>query len=49
MDRIALTAEGLRVVYAPYEMGSYAEGEFIVDIPRAELSGLGIKTDFWHD
>jgi len=48
MDRIALTAEGLRVVYAPYEMGSYAEGEFIVDIPKAELPVLGIKADFWR-
>jgi|GEM_PF-3822104 len=47
MDRIALTPEGLRVVYAPYEMGSYVEGEFIVDIPKTELAGLGMKTDFW--
>jgi len=47
MDRIALTAEGLRVIYAPYEMGSYAEGEFVVDIPKAELSAMGIKADFW--
>jgi len=47
MDRIALTPEGIRVVYAPYEMGSYAEGEFIVDIPKTELAELGIKMDFW--
>jgi len=48
MDRIAFTAEGLRVIYAPYEMGSYAEGEFIVDIPKAELQSLGIRADFWQ-
>ena len=48
MDRIALTPEGIRVIYAPYEMGSYAEGEFIVDIPKAELATMGIKPDFWN-
>jgi len=49
MERIALTSEGLRVVYAPYEMGSYAEGEFIVDIPREELVKMGIRADFWKN
>lgn len=48
MERIALTPEGLRVVYAPYEMGSYAEDEFVVDIPASELAGLGVKPQFWH-
>lgn len=47
MDRIALTHEGIRVVYAPYEMGSYAEGDFIVDIPKEELFAMGVKRDFW--
>ena len=47
MERIALTPEGIRVIYGPYEMGSYAEGDFFVDIPREELIKLGIKPDFW--
>lgn len=47
MERIALTPEGIRVIYDPYEMGSYAEGDFFVDIPREELIKLGVKPDFW--
>lgn len=48
MDRIALTPEGLRIVYAPYEMGSYADGEFILDIPKAELLRMGAEPRFWQ-
>ncbi len=47
MDRVALTPQGIRVIYAPYEMGSFAEGEIIVDIPREELLALGVRPDFW--
>lgn len=47
MRRIALTPEGMRVVYAPYEMGSYSEGPFHVDIPKAALLQLGARPELW--
>lgn len=46
--RMALTPEGLRVVYSPYEMGSYAEGAFMVDIPKAELLKMGANAALWQ-
>lgn len=48
MDRVALTPDGLRVVYAPYEMGSYSEGEFIVDIAKANLIAMGARPELWQ-
>jgi hypothetical protein len=47
MERLILTPEGLRVVYAPYEAGSYAEGEFLVDIPKQEALSLGANPAVW--
>lgn len=47
MGRIVLTPEGMRVMYDPYELGSYAEGEFMVDIPREELVRMGANTAVW--
>ncbi|MDR2603901.1 MAG: DUF4163 domain-containing protein [Desulfovibrio sp.] len=48
MDRILLTPAGMRVVYAPYEMGSYAEGEYTVDIPKQDLLKLGADPTLWR-
>ncbi|MDR1946276.1 MAG: DUF4163 domain-containing protein [Desulfovibrio sp.] len=48
MDRILLTPAGMRVVYAPYEMGSYAEGEYIVNIPKQELLKMGADASLWQ-
>jgi hypothetical protein len=48
MDRILLTPAGMRVVYAPYEMGSYAEGAYAVDIPKQELVRLGADPMLWR-
>lgn len=49
MARLALTPEGVRVFYAPYEIGSYADGEFIVNIPKAALLGVGAAPSLWGD
>ncbi|MDL2266946.1 DUF3298 and DUF4163 domain-containing protein [Desulfovibrio sp. OttesenSCG-928-G15] len=47
MERMALTANGLRVYYAPYEVGSYAEGEFTAEIPKEQLVQLGANPAIW--
>lgn len=47
-ERMVLTPQGIRVVYAPYEMGSYSEGEFIVDIDKAELIRMGARPEIWR-
>ena len=47
MKRIVLTSEGMRIVYAPYEIASYSEGEFLVDLPREELIKLGADKSIW--
>jgi hypothetical protein len=47
MERLILTPEGLRVVYAPYEAGSYAQGEFLVDIPKEEALSMGANPAVW--
>lgn len=48
MDRILLTAEGMRVVYAPYEIGSYADGEFVAELQKADLVKMGARPDLWE-
>jgi uncharacterized protein YecT (DUF1311 family) len=48
MDRILLTPAGMRIVYAPYEMGSYAEGEYAVDIPKQDMLKLGADPALWR-
>ena len=47
MNRISLTPKGIRIVYSPYEIASYAEGEFFVDIPLKDLEALGANTSIW--
>jgi uncharacterized protein YecT (DUF1311 family) len=48
MDRILLTPAGMRIVYAPYEMGSYAEGSYIVDIRKQDAVKLGADPALWR-
>ncbi len=48
MNRIVLVPEGARVYYAPYEMGSYAEGEFIVELGKEELIKKGARAELWR-
>lgn len=48
MSRIVLVPEGARVYYAPYEMGSYAEGEFTVELGKEELIAMGARADLWR-
>lgn len=48
MNRISMTAEGLQIVYSPYEIASYAEGEFFADIPLKELVPLGVNAAMWR-
>lgn len=47
MKRIVLTQTGIRVVYAPYEIGSFSQGEFICDLPLDELAKAGADLRFW--
>lgn len=49
MNRISLTPDGLRIVYSPYEIASYAEGEFFVDIPLRDLEPLGVNASLWKE
>ena len=47
MERMVLTPEGMQIVYSPYEIASYAEGEFYVDIPLKKLEPLGVNMALW--
>lgn len=42
-QNIALTKEGLRLLYNPYEVASYARGMIIIDIPWQELKGIVVE------
>ena len=48
MRRLVLVPEGARVYYAPYEMGSYSEGEFIVELGKDELINMGARAELWR-
>lgn len=48
MKRIVLTPEGIEIMYAPYEIASYSEGEFKVNIPKQELITLGADPAIWR-
>lgn len=47
MKRIALTKEGLRIIYSPYEIAAYALGTITVDIPLEDLVALDVNTALW--
>lgn len=38
-DNFVVTKNGLQWQFSPYEMGSYAEGEMMVDVPWSALKG----------
>ena len=48
MKRVALTPEGMQVMYEPYEMGSYADGSFIVILKKDELTAAGVNPALWE-
>lgn len=48
IERVCMTREGLRVVYAPYEIASFAQGDFFVDLPLKELLPLGVNAAMWE-
>lgn len=47
MHRIALTPNGITVIFDPYEIGSFAEGTIIFDITKAELKAIGANMEYW--
>ncbi len=47
MERIALTPEGMEILFSPYEKGSFAMGDVTARIPRKEFGRLGINPEFW--
>lgn len=48
MNRIILTPQGLEVIFAPYEQGSFAAGDVRVPIPLEKFAGLGISDRYWR-
>lgn len=48
MAHMALTPEGLMLIFNPYEIGSFAEGSIIYQIDKQDLNDLGINTKFWQ-
>lgn len=49
MDRLIFTPEGLEVVFAPYEQGSFAMGDVRAPIPLKALRALGVNDRYWKD
>ncbi len=47
MERILLTPDGLDILFAPYEKGSFALGDVTARVPKSEFKRLGISTEFW--
>ncbi len=48
MHRIILVPEGVRIIYAPYEMGSYSKGDITINILLKELLPLGVNQALWQ-
>ncbi|HEY1054416.1 MAG TPA: RsiV family protein, partial [Emticicia sp.] len=42
-QNIGITKDGLRLLYNPYEVASYARGMIILDIPWQELKGIMVE------
>lgn len=42
-QNIAITKDGLRLLYNPYEVASFARGMIILDIPWRELKGIVVE------
>ena len=39
-NRFIITKSGVTWVFSPYDIGAYAEGPFIIDVPWSDLRGL---------
>jgi len=39
-NRFIVTKSGITWVFSPYDIGAYAEGPFIIDVPWSDLRGL---------
>lgn len=48
LDHIALTPQGLRVIFNPYDVSSFSEGTVTVDIPLKDLPKLNVNTALWE-
>lgn len=46
-ELFALTDEGLRIYFPPYQVAPYSEGYLWVSIPLGKLSGFKPQMDFW--
>lgn len=49
MNRLVFTPEGLEVVFAPYEQGSFAMGDVRAPIPLKTLRALGANDRYWKE
>jgi hypothetical protein len=48
MGHALLTPQGLTVSLDPYEAWSWAEGQFVLEISKEDLAGMGADTGFWQ-
>ncbi len=48
MERLIVTPQGLEVVFAPYEQGSFAMGDVRAPIPLEKFKRLGITPRYWQ-
>lgn len=48
MHRIAMTPEGLTIIFDPYEIGSFAEGTIVFNITKDELKAMGANMQYWQ-
>ena len=48
LQNIALTPQGLRIIYDPYAVASFSEGTIVVEIPLKDLPGLNVNMALWQ-
>ncbi len=48
IDKTALTANGITLYYAPYEQGSFSEGDFILSFTKEFLVSIGANKKIWQ-
>ena len=48
MERLIVLPQGLKVVFAPYEQASFAQGDVCVMIPLEDFARLGINKSYWE-
>ena len=47
LGHFALTPQGLRVIFNPYDVDSFSEGTITVDVPLKDLPKLNVNTALW--